>query len=177
MRNKKFYNRIWKYYKVVSKISIAFGMKVFIYDKFINKSDDKDLIFLNNIDDGFKICDIISLHVPSNKQTKHMINKKSLSLMKKCPIIVNTSRGNLIIENEIIDALKNKIIKAYLTDVLTIEPMQKNHIFKNNNDIQITPHIGSRTYENVEKQAIQTIKNLTDYLKYNGKIHLWLWWS
>ena len=84
--------------------------------------------------------------------------------MKKDCILVNTSRGDLVKENDITYAIEKRQIKAYLTDVLSQEPIKPNHPFSKYNNILITPHVASRTYENIEKQATMAINNLTKAL-------------
>ena len=89
-----------------------------------------------------------------------MINEKSIELMKNGVIIVNTARAGLVDQDQILKSVNRGKIKAYLTDVLEKEPMGKNHPFLNNKNILITPHIASRTYENVERQGLMAVKNL-----------------
>ena len=87
--------------------------------------------------------------------------------LKKQPVIINTARGKLVDPNAIISGIKNKFIKGYLCDVLETEPILENEILLGIENIIITPHVGSRTYENVEKQGIKSIANLLNNLK-NG---------
>ncbi len=125
----------------------AFGMKVIYYDplKKINKFKKTDLKKL------IQTSDVISIHVHVNSQTKYMINKKNLKFAKKKPIIINTSRGELVNEKDIIWGLKNKIISGYGTDVIEKEfiDIKKSVIIKNINkyNIIVTPHIGGMTYQ------------------------------
>jgi D-3-phosphoglycerate dehydrogenase len=87
--------------------------------------------------------------------------------MKNGVIIVNTARAGLVDQNIIQEGVKSGKIKGYLTDVLEEEPMVKDHPFLNHENILITPHIGSRTYENVVNQGTMAVENLLKYL--NGK--------
>ena len=125
----------------------AFGMRVFYYDPFketskYNKTSLKRLV---------QIADVISIHAHVSNQTKYMINKKILKFAKKKPIIINTSRGELVNEQDIIWGLKNKIISGYGADVIEKEfiGINKSPIIKNINkyNIIITPHIGGMTYQ------------------------------
>ena len=125
----------------------AFGMKVFYFDPFKKNKKFKKTNFKRLI----KISDVISLHAHVNNRTKYIINKKVLRLTKKKPIIVNTSRGELVKEADIIWALKNKIISGYATDVIEKEftDIKKSPIIKNikKYNIIVTPHIGGMTFE------------------------------
>ena len=133
-------------------------MNVYYHDKFCN-TNFKNIIF-KSMDEIFKISDVITLHLPLDEDSYHLLNKVSFSKMKRKPIIINTSRGDLVNETDVAHAIENNIIKSYLTDVLSYEPIKKNHPFSKYSNIQITPHVGSRTYESVERQAIMAIDNL-----------------
>ena len=125
----------------------AFGMRVFYYDPFKETRKYKK----TNLKRLLQIADVISIHAHVNNQTKYMINKKILRFAKKKPVIINTSRGELVNEQDIIWGLKNKIISGYGADVIEKEfiGINKSPIIKNINkyNIIITPHIGGMTYQ------------------------------
>ena len=149
--------------KELAKKSVALGLKVLVYD--IYKDDDfleknSKINFTDNIDNIYKNSDIISLHVPHNKQTDKLISLNVIkNKIKRNPIIINTARGGLVESKAIIAGIESKQIKGYLTDVLENEPI-KNELLLGKENIIITPHVGSRTYENVENQGIIAINNL-----------------
>ena len=125
----------------------AFGMRVFYYDPFKQTRKYKKI----NLKRLVQIADVISIHAHVNNQTKYMINKKILKFAKKKPVIINTSRGELVNEQDIIWGLKNKIISGYGADVIEKEfiDINKSPIIKNikKYNIIITPHIGGMTYQ------------------------------
>ncbi len=125
----------------------AFGMRVFYYDPFKKTKKYKK----SNLKELVQISDVISIHAHVNSQTKNMINKKILKFAKKKPVIINTSRGELVNEKDIVWALKNKIISGYGADVIEKEfiNIKKSPIIKNINNFNIivTPHIGGMTYQ------------------------------
>lgn len=129
----------------MAKFAKAFGMKIIYYDPFKTSNKYKK-VSLNKI---FKASDVISIHTHVNKNTKYLINKKILKLVKKKPIIINTSRGEIVNEKDLIWALKRKMISGYGTDVIETEfdNIQKSPIIKNINkyNIIVTPHIGGMT--------------------------------
>ena len=145
----------------MAKYAKVFGMKVVYFDpqkkiKRYKKTNLRRLI---------QISDVISLHAHVNNDTKHMINKRVLSFAKKKPIIINTSRGELVNEKDIIWGLKNKIISGYGTDVIEKEfvDIKKSPIIKNINkyNIIVTPHIGGMTRQGQQRAynfAIDKIK-------------------
>ena len=150
--------------KELGKKASALGMKVLAYDlfkdqKFLNKHSE--IKFVTHIDEIYSNCDVISLHLPHTKETDKLINETVIkNKLKKQPIIINTARGKLIDPIAIIHGIENNLIKGYLCDVLENEPIIENEILLGKNKIIITPHVGSRTYENVVKQGLVAINNI-----------------
>ena len=148
--------------KEVEKIALAFGMKVLIYDK-------KDLGVSNQVtlDEILKKSDVISLHLPLTEETDQLINKKTIELMKRNVIIINTSRGNLINEEDLLEAVNSGKIYGVGLDVLKNEPPKKNMELLKSEKINITPHIAWAAVE--ARQNIMRIaeENLKNYLEGN----------
>lgn len=150
--------------KELGKKAGALGMKVLAYDIFKDQDFlDKysEINFTTDIDDIYSNCDVISLHLPHTKQTDKLINDIVINTkLKKQPIIINTARGKLIDPAAVISGIKNKLIKGYLCDVLETEPILENEVLLGIENIIITPHVGSRTFENVQNQGVKSIENL-----------------
>ena len=157
--------------KELGKKAGALGMKVLAYDIFKDQEFlDKysEINFTTDIDDIYSKCDVISLHLPHTRQTDKLINDIVITTkLKKHPIIINTARGRLIDPVAVISGIKNKLIKGYLSDVLETEPILENEILLGIENIIITPHVGSRTFENVQNQGIKSIKNIIKELNVN----------
>jgi D-3-phosphoglycerate dehydrogenase / 2-oxoglutarate reductase len=155
--------------KELTKKAISLGLKVIGFDitedkEFIKSSPE--LIFTNDINCIFENCDTISLHIPHNKNTDKIINQNVIfKKFKRRPILINTSRAKLIEKQSLIMGLKKGYISAYLTDVLEVEPISDNEELVGLENVIITPHIGSRTFQSVQKQATMSISNLIKYLK------------
>lgn len=132
---------------LMAKFAQAFGMKVFYYDPYKKTKKYKKV----NLKKLIKVSDVISLHAHAHTETKNIINKKILELAEKKPVIINTSRGELVNEKDIIWALKNKKISGYGTDVIETEFTNINHspIIRNISkyNIIVTPHIGGMTHQ------------------------------
>jgi len=152
--------------KEVIKRSIAFGMKVIAFDKFSDEDFAKQygIKYVKNAEELFKQADIISLNMSLNSESANIIGAKSLSILKDGVIIVNTARAGLVNQQTILEGISSRKIKAYLTDVLEEEPIVKDHPFLGNPHIIITPHIGSRTYENVVNQGTMAVENLLKFI-------------
>tara|TARA_X000000950_G_scaffold28172_1_gene30364 strand:+ start:6263 stop:7195 length:933 start_codon:yes stop_codon:yes gene_type:complete len=153
----------------LAKKSVALGMSVMAFDlnkyhNFLNKN--QKIHFCDKIDEIYKNCDIISLHIPHNEETDKLINNDLIrNKFQKKPLIINTSRGKLVDSKAIIYGIKNGLISGYLCDVLETEPILENEILLGIENIIITPHIGSRTFENVQNQGIKSIENLIESLR------------
>ena len=154
--------------KELAKKAIAFGMRVHAYD--INIDNDfklkfPSIEFTSNIDDIYHKSNVISLHLPHNKVTHHMINNDVIfNKLKNHPIIINTSRGNLIDVDPLIKGLNENVIRGYLTDVLSDEPIKNSEKLVGINNVIITPHVGSRTFQSVERQGSKAINNMLNKL-------------
>lgn len=155
--------------KELAKKSLSLDLDVVGYDIFIKKNPFKgneNFRQTNKIEDLFDSSDYISLNLPLNKTTSKIVNDRILlEKTKKVPLIINTSRGGLVDSSAIINALKQKKIRGYLTDVLENEPIELKEELLGIENIIITPHIGSRTEENIEKQALTAISNLNESLR------------
>lgn len=146
----------------VAQIAHAFGCEVYIYSR--TAKEIPHAIFVD-FDYVISECDIISLHVPFTKQTKHMIGKKELKQMKKEAILINTARGPIIDHEALAEALVNKEIGQACLDVLDDEPPfdQQLSILHAPNTI-ITPHIAFASKQAMVKRAYIVANNLKNYM-------------
>lgn len=154
--------------KEVSKRSKAFGMHVIGFDKFWDEqfAIENDIQRSLDLNEVLSKADIISLHTNLDNSTRGMISAEKIQQhIKLGVIIINTARGELIDLNGLLEGLNNGKIGAYLTDVLDEEPMPTNHPLRDFKNVFITPHIGSRTYESVERQGTMAVENLINNLK------------
>ena len=85
--------------------------------------------------------------------------------MKDGAILVNTGRGGLVVEQDVADACRSGKLRGYGADVLETEPMKTPHVFQDVDNILVTPHVGSRTNESVERQGLRAVNNLVNFLK------------
>lgn len=140
----------------------AFGMVVSAYDPFA-KVETFTKLGVKRITDLNKLImqsNIISLHVPLTNETRNIVSKNNFQNTTLSPIVINTSRGGLINEAELIELLNQNKIAAYLTDVLDIEPISTACKINKHPKVLITTHIGSRTTDNILNQARMASMNL-----------------
>jgi len=148
--------------KTLAKRAKAFDMKIIYHNrKQISKTEEKKLgVRYTTFNKLITQSDIISIHVPHTKETNQMFNMKIFKKMKNTSFLINTSRGKVVNEKDLVKALKQKIIGGAGLDVFEIEPINKNHSFLKLENIVLAPHVGSSTKETRMKMAEITIKNL-----------------
>lgn len=151
--------------EAVAKRAYAFGAKIIYNSIYTNKKIEKEFgakkVSLNKL---LKTSDFISLHVPSNKETYHLLNKKNLNLLKQSAVLINTSRGNIIDEDALAKVLKKKKIFSAGLDVYEHEPKIHRELLKLEN-VVLAPHIGSATIEARTAMAMLAAKNVASVLK------------
>ena len=147
----------------VAKIGHAFSMKVIFYNHRPKKIKENWLKQVS-LDELLKTSDVISLHVIQTPQTINLINKTTLAKMKSTAILVNTSRGKLVNESDVADALNQDQLYALATDVVTKEPIRKNNPLLKAKNCYITPHIAWAPFETRERLLAITTSNLQAYL-------------
>ena len=136
--------------KKVSRLAQVFGAKVIAYDPFVKESEaSKHNVSLVKQEDLFDLSDVISIHLPLTDQTRNLINARSFNLMKQNPIIINSSRGSIVNEEDLLQAYSEKIISGFALDVFSSEPVEEDfykHISYSMNCI-LTPHNSGVTTE------------------------------
>ena len=149
----------------VAKVAKAFEMEVCAW------SENLDLSHANKIgvlpmskEDLLKTADIISIHLVLGDRYKNLITKKEFELMKKSSFLINTSRGQIINENDLIEALKEEKIAGVGLDVYDKEPLPQDHKLRFLPNALLLPHIGFVTAENYSKFYLQMIENLNGCL-------------
>lgn len=139
---------------IVASYGHAFGMEVYYFDSDNTKTSDV-YIKCDTPENLLNTVDILSIHLPYNGANHGIINAYYCNAMKPGMLIINTSRGGLVDENALIDAMKLGVVKGYAADVLYGEPnITNNPIYqyaKTNKNILITPHIGGNTIESIQK--------------------------
>ena len=135
----------------VANFANAFGMNVIAWSHNLKKEDcEKANVKYVSSSELFELSDILTIHTKLSDRTTGFIDKQKLSLMKKDSLLVNTSRGPIIKEDDLIYALKNKVIGCAALDVFDIEPLPKNHELRNIKNAILTPHIGYVSQEAYE---------------------------
>lgn len=155
--------------KTLAKRAKAFDMKIIYHNRNrISRNEESKLgVKYVGFDKLITQSDIISIHVPHTKETNQIFNMKILKKMKKTAFLINTSRGKVVNEKDLVTALKQNIIAGAGIDVFETEPIKKNHPFMKLENLVMSPHVGSSTKETRIQMAELTVKNLINGM--NGK--------
>lgn len=141
----------------VARRAIAFGMKVLAYDPYISASKARSLQVevVEKVDDILPQADFITVHMPLTEETRHMIGRKQLPLLKKGVRIVNCARGGLIDEEVLAEGLKSGQIGGAALDVFEVEPLPAEWPHRDVPNLVLTPHLGASTAEAQELVGIE----------------------
>ena len=150
---------------VAYKCRQAFNMKVIAYDPYVKQAEGIELC--PNLDQVFKEADFISIHVPYMEQTHHLVNAKLLNLMKPDAYLINTSRGPLVDEKALIEALEKVSIAGAGLDVFEKEPPSPDNPLLRFNNVIVTPHSSALSRECIMKVHITAAQAVVDF--FNGK--------
>ena len=149
--------------QATARLALAFGMKVIAYD-ITMPAQMPEVCEMVKLEDVFRLADVISLHCPLTPQTENLVNEQRLALMKRTAFLINTSRGTLIDEQALADALNNARIAGAGLDVLSIEPPdEKNPLLKARN-CYVTPHIAWATRAARERLLNVALDNVASFL-------------
>jgi D-3-phosphoglycerate dehydrogenase len=150
----------------VAKCALALGMDVKVYDPYIKKIEGMDEVELCEDQDCLlSASDVLSLHAPLTRQTKHVMNKATFSKMRDGALLISTSRGGLVNEGDLYEALVSGKLGGAGLDVFESEPINcDNPLYKLENVI-ITPHIGGSTVEALENVAEMASEEIKAYLE------------
>ena len=148
--------------KAVAKRARGFEMKVVYHNRTrLSKKEERDMgVRYVSLDSLFRTSDVLSVHSPHTPQTNEIINLKLFQKMKKTSFLINTSRGKIINEKDLVIALQRKIIAGAALDVFQKEPISSKHPITKLDNVILMPHSGSATIETRKKMAEITVKNL-----------------
>ena len=150
---------------VAQKAYHGLAMDVIGYDPFLKASDcPEGIVKVDEWDEMFKKSDFISLHIPSTKDTKHSIGKREFEMMKSSAYLINTARGDLLVEDEMVNALKNGKIAGAGLDVFEQEPPSHDHPLFALDNVILTPHNAALTTECMIRMAVTAAQGIDEVL-------------
>jgi D-3-phosphoglycerate dehydrogenase len=156
--------------KEVAKLANAFGMKVMAFDKFWDDEFVK-AHSVQKVSDPLEIakaCDVVSLHCNLDAESRGLVGADFFAASKQNLVLINTARAGLVDRGALEKALETSRM-SYLADVWFEEPSNPDDVLLKHERVYVTPHIGSRTFENVEKQGLMAVENLLAFFKENSE--------
>lgn len=151
---------------MVCNAAVDLGMKVYGYDPYVSIDNawnlSQSVQHAKTLKEIYENCDYITLHVPATPETKGMINSESIAMMKSNVRIINLARGELVVENDIVEALEQNRMSVYVADFCTDNLIGRPGVI-------LFPHLGASTPESEDNCAKMAAKELIDYLE-NGNI-------
>jgi D-3-phosphoglycerate dehydrogenase len=140
----------------------AFGMHPIGYDVYWDDTfaAEHGITRAATLDELFAASDYISLHTNLTPETRDLVRAETIARMKPGVIIINCARGEIVNTGDIVEALRSGRVRGYGTDVLDVEPPPADHALTHLPNCIVTPHIGSRTSESVQRQAMAAVENL-----------------
>lgn len=149
----------------LAKKLLAIGFNVITYDPYLQQADKESNVEPVSLEELMRRSDVISIHTPLTKDTYHLVDKDLLNHAKPSAIIVNTGRGSIINERDLIEALKEGKISGAGLDVLEKEPMEENNPLLSMDNVILTPHIAFYTEESMQELKRKTALNILDVLQ------------
>jgi glyoxylate reductase len=157
---------------LVAKRARGFDMQVIYYSKTRKRQMESELdITFVPLEELLRRSDFVSIHVSLNKDSFHMIDESKIKLMKKTAFIINTSRGKVINEEDLINALRNKVIGGAGLDVYESEPISRSNPLTQLPQTVLLPHIGSATFMTRSKMAEVAANNIVNFFNGRGIVH------
>lgn len=151
---------------MVANTAIYLGMEVYGYDPYISVDTawklSRDVKHISHLEDIFRECDYITLHVPLLESTKGMVSREGIAMMKDGVVLLNFSRDLLVDEEALVEALENGKVKKYVTDFA-------NPTVAGAKNTLVTPHLGASTEESEDNCAMMAVKEIRNFLE-NGNI-------
>ena len=150
----------------VAKLAKAFDMSVYAWGPRLTKerAAEQDVTYLS-LEELLQTVDILSLHVRLVKETTNLLSKEHFQLMKPESILINTSRGKIVNETDLIWALENKVIAGAGLDVFAVEPIQPDNPLLQLDNVVLSPHIGYTTQETFDRFLLNAIENIESFVQ------------
>lgn len=152
--------------KAVADIAKAFSMNVLAYNRSQKAYDGVEFVDLDTL---LKLSDIVTVHTPLNDMSSNMFDRSAFAKMKKGAFFVNTARGGVMVEQDLIDALESEHLSGAAVDVLSVEPMAKDSRLPHTKNLIITPHIAWAPIETRERLIDIVCDNIRCFVDGNPK--------
>jgi D-3-phosphoglycerate dehydrogenase len=158
--------------RVAQKASHGLDMKVVGYDPFLKPEQIAEFATpATSMDEIFSVADFVTLHIPGGASNKGAVGERQFTLMKKTAFFINASRGDVVVESDLIEVLRNGKIAGAAIDVYEKEPPQKDNPLMSMSNVLLTPHNASQTRECMIRMALHAAQGIDEVL--SGKQPTW----
>lgn len=158
--------------RVAQKASAGLDMKVIGYDPYLKPEQMAEIATpAQSMEEVFSTADIVSIHIPGGASTRGIVGRKQFALMKKTAFFINASRGDVVAEEDLIEALRKGTIAGAAIDVYAKEPPQKDNPLMGMSNVLLTPHNASQTRECMIRMALHAAQGIDEVL--SGKRPTW----
>ena len=140
----------------------AFGCRILGYDPLVQEAPGIHMVPLETL---LRESQIVTLHVPLTDETRHLLRRETLSLLPRGAIVVNTARGGVIKEEDLLEFLETDHVACAALDVYEAEPLPPDHPLRRSPKVLLTPHIGAQTREGQVRAAVDLARKIVDLLK------------
>jgi D-3-phosphoglycerate dehydrogenase len=151
----------------VAKRARGFSMRILAYDPYLKEIPDefRDFVALSDFRETIAEADFLSLHLPLTSETRDLMDNKEMALMKQGSFLINTSRGGIVNEKALVQALDQGKLRGAALDVLEEEPLPISHPLRGRENVTITSHIGMYSEEAINAVSMQAAQKLVAALK------------
>jgi D-3-phosphoglycerate dehydrogenase len=139
--------------------AIAFGMRVVAFDPYIDRANFAKWSFVDTLDEGLGVADVLSLHVPLTGETRALIGQRELALMPNGAIVINTARGGILDEAAVVSALRSGRLRGAGLDTFSDEPVPRDHPLLAEKGVVLSPHSAALTVEALVAMSQATARN------------------
>lgn len=158
--------------RVAQKASRGLDMKVIGFDPFLKSEEMAEFATVAVvIEEVFRVADFVTIHIPGGASNRGLVDKRLFALMKKTAFFINASRGDVVVEEDLIEALRNGTIAGAAIDVYEKEPPQKDNPLMSMSNVLLTPHNASQTRECMIRMALHAAQGIDEVL--SGKRPTW----
>jgi phosphoglycerate dehydrogenase-like enzyme len=148
-----------------AKVGLAFGMKVIAWSQNLTPERCKEVgVEYSTKEDLFRNADVVTIHLVLSDRSRGLVAAKELGLMKPTAYLVNTSRGPIVEEKALIEALNAKRIAGAGLDVFDVEPLPLDHPYRKMDNVVVTPHLGYVSQQNYERYYPDIVDNIRNFL-------------
>ena len=156
----------------VARRARGFGMKILAFDPYIRELPEDEEAELTDLERLLSRADFLSLHCKLSEQTQNMIDRAALAKMKPEARLINTARGGLVNEQDLYEALRDRVIAGAAIDTQVNEPMKHDSPFLTLDNVILTPHIGGASHDIAAQQTKIVLEDISSYLEKGRPVHV-----